>query len=193
MGHTPQILAFSGSLREGSFNKLLLKHAAEGAQAAGAKVTNLDLGELDLPIFNEDLEARMTLTPGARRLKDLMRAHDGMLIASPEYNGSISAALKNAIDWASRPEPDFPSLSCFGGKVIGLLSASPGAFGGLRGLAHARAILSHVQSLVLPEQFGLVRAHEAFNPDGGMKDEKAAAAARSVGKGVASVIARLKA
>lgn len=193
MAYTPQILAFSGSLREGSLNTRLVKQAAEGALAAGAKVTMLNLRDLELPMFDEDCEAKITLPPGGKRLKDLMRAHDGMLIACPEYNGSISGALKNAIDWASRPEPDHPSLSCFAGKVVGLLSASPGALGGLRGLAHVRAILSHVQSLVLPEQYGLMKAHEAFDAQGNLKDEKARGAAQAVGKAVASVIGRLRA
>lgn len=193
MAYTPQILAFSGSLRAGSYNTLLVKQAAEGALAAGAKVTMLSLRELDLPMFDEDCEAKVTLPAGGKKLKELMRAHDGMLIACPEYNGSISGALKNAIDWASRPEPDQPSLSCFAGKVVGLLSASPGALGGLRGLAHVRAILSHVQSLVLPEQFGLMKAHEAFDAQGGLKDEKSRAAARAVGGAVAGMIAKLRA
>lgn len=193
MAYTPQILAFSGSLREGSLNTRLVKQAAEGALAAGAKVTMLNLRDLELPMFDEDCEAKITLPPGGKRLKDLMRAHDGMLIACPEYNGSISGALKNAIDWASRPELDHPSLSCFAGKVVGLLSASPGALGGLRGLAHVRAILSHVQSLVLPEQYGLMKAHEAFDAQGNLKDDKARGAAQAVGKAVASVIGRLRA
>jgi len=99
-----KILAFAGSLRKDSYNKKLVKVAIKGAEAAGAQVTYLDLRDLQLPIYDGDLEAEVKLPEGGRRLKDLMESHDGFLISCPEYNSSISAALKNAIDWASRPQ-----------------------------------------------------------------------------------------
>src|SRR3954469_3729847 len=101
----PRILAFAGSLRRDSFNKKLVKIAAHGARAAGADVTEIDLKELPLPVYDGDLETAEGLPQNAKKLKELFVAHQGLLIASPEYNSSISAALKNVIDWVSRPAP----------------------------------------------------------------------------------------
>lgn len=167
-----KVLAFAGSLRKDSYNKQLARCAADAARAAGAEVTFVDLAELPMPIFDEDLEKRDGMNPNARKFKELLIAHQGLLIASPEYNSSVSASLKNAIDWASRPEPGEPGLIAFAGKVAGLMAASPGALGGLRGLVTLRMILSNIQVLVLPEQIALTQAHEAFNADGSLKDAK---------------------
>jgi NAD(P)H-dependent FMN reductase len=188
-----RILGFAGSLREGSYNKMLVKAALEGARAAGAQVTFLDLRELDLPVFDEDLEKRIVLPPGGKRLKELLRAHDGLLVASPEYNSSVSAALKNAIDWASRPEEGQPPLSCFTDKVAGLLAASPGALGGLRGLVHLRAILGNINVLVLPQQVAVMKAHEAFDASGQIKDAKQRAGVEAIGAAVARTVTKLRA
>lgn len=164
----PRILAFAGSLRVGSYNKKLVKAAGAAAEAAGARVTYLDLRDLPLPVFDEDLEAKEGLHPNARKLKDLMLACDGMLISSPEYNSSVSAALKNAIDWATRPctgpdgKPELP-LACFKGKVAGLMAASPGGLGGLRGLVTLRSILGNIGVIVLPEQLAVAKADQAFD------------------------------
>ena len=97
-----RLLAFSGSLRAESFNTRLAFLAADLAESKGAVVTRLKLQDLNLPMFDEDSEAASGLPAGAKELKDLMRAHDGFLIATPEYNGFMSGALKNAVDWASR-------------------------------------------------------------------------------------------
>jgi NAD(P)H-dependent FMN reductase len=128
MTNTPKILAFAGSTREASYNKKLVKIAAEGARAAGAEVTYVDLRDLPMPLFDEDLEAKEGLPENVLKFKELMMAHQGFLITSPEYNGSITPLLKNAIDWASRPLPEEPpfALSCFRDKVAALMSASPG-------------------------------------------------------------------
>jgi NAD(P)H-dependent FMN reductase len=99
-----------------------------------------------------------------------MIAHQGFLICAPEYNSSISAVLKNAIDWVSRPQPNEPSGVAFRGKVAALLSASPGNLGGIRGLNTVRQVLNTLGVLVLPTQFGLPRANEAFAEDGSLKD-----------------------
>lgn len=194
---TPRILAFAGSLRRESYNKKLVKIAAEGAREAGAEVTVIDLADLPLPIFDEDLEQRDGLHPNARKLKDYMLAADGFVISSPEYNSSFSAALKNAIDWASRPaahpegRPERP-LECFAGKVCGLVSASPGALGGLRGLVHLRSLLGNIGVLVLPEQVAVVRANEALDAEGKLKDAKQEAAVKAVGARVAKVATQIR-
>lgn len=169
----PKILAFAGSTRTGSYNKQLVRVAAEAAREAGAEVTVIDLRDLALPLFDEDLEAAQGLPEHAKDLKAMMKAADGFLIASPEYNSSVTAVLKNAIDWASRAESDDePPLSSFRGKAAALISASPGALGGLRGLVHLRAILGNIGVLVLPDQFALGAAYDAFDDNGQLKDEK---------------------
>ena len=191
MAYTPKILAFAGSTRSGSFNKKLIKAAARGAESAGAQVTLIDLRDLKLPLYDGDDEAQNGLPEGALKLKALMKAHDGFLISAPEYNSSISAVLKNAIDWASRPAPDEKTLEPFEGKVAALVSASPGALGGLRGLVTVRSILGNLSVVVLPQQFALSKAHEAFNEDGSMKDAKQQARAEGIGAGLVKFIARL--
>lgn len=168
----PKILALAGSLREGSYNKMLVKVAADAARKAGADATFVDLRDFDLPIYDGDIEAADGLPDGAKRLKAILKQHDGLLIASPEYNSSISGALKNAIDWASRPATkDEPALDCFAGKTAALLAASPGALGGLRGLVHLRSILGNIRVIVLPDQKAVPKAHEVFDADGGITDD----------------------
>jgi NAD(P)H-dependent FMN reductase len=168
----PKILAFAGSTREGSYNKQLLKLAAAAASKAGGDVQVIDLRDFPLPIYDGDLESREGLPENARKLKQLFISHQAILISSPEYNSSVSGVLKNAIDWVSRPAPGEAPLAGFEGKVAGLLSASPGALGGLRGLVQLRAILGNIRVLVLPDQVAVSRANEAFDAEGRLKDPK---------------------
>ena len=191
MAITSKILAFAGSTRAESFNKRLIKTAVAGARSAGAEVTLIDLRDYPLPLFDGDLEAGEGLPPNGRRLKDLFLAHQGLLISAPEYNSSITGVLKNTIDWVSRPVPGEAPLACFDGKVACLMSASPGALGGLRGLVHVRAILQNIKVLVLPDQIAVSKADEAFNPDGSLKDPKRQAAVEALGTKLAQVIAKL--
>jgi chromate reductase len=190
---TPRILAIAGSLRTDSWNKKLARLAAEGARAGGAEATFADLRDYPMPLFDEDIEKKDGAPEGARKFKALLAGHHGFLIASPEYNSSLSAALKNAIDWASRPAPGEPPLVAFAGKVAGLLAASPGALGGLRGLVHVRAILGNIGVLVLPEQVAVMKAHEAFDADGKLKDPKQAAAVAKLAEAVTRTVAKLRA
>lgn len=164
MAIPPKILTFAGSTRAESHNKKLVKIAASGAQAAGAEVTYLALRDIPIPLFDEDLEAQEGIHPNARKLKNIMLAHQGLLIASPEYNRSIPGVLKNAIDWASRPQPEAP-LACFVDKVAAIMSALPGGLGGLRGLVHVRSILENIKVIVLPDQIAVPKAYDAFNSD----------------------------
>lgn len=192
MAITPKILAFAGSTRTESYNKKLVKIAATGARAAGAEVTYLDLRDIPMPLFDEDLEAQEGLLhPNARKLKDMMLAHQGLLIASPEYNSSISGVLKNAIDWVSRPADGEAPLACFVDKVATIMSASPSPLGGLRGLIHLRAILGNIKVIVLPDQITVPKAYDAFNSDGTLKD--AQAAVEKLGFNLATVLVKLKA
>ena len=167
----PKILAFAGSQRTGSFNKKLVRIAALEARTAGADVTVLDLRDLDLPIFDQDLEAASGLPAGAKKLKALLIECDGILISSPEYNSSFTPLLKNAIDWASRADTaEEPPLFAFRGKVAALLAASPGSLGGMRALIHLRSLLGNIGVLVLPDQVTLPAAYDAFTEAGQLKD-----------------------
>jgi NAD(P)H-dependent FMN reductase len=191
MPHTPKILCFAGSLRRDSFNKKLVKIAMSGAKNAGAEVTFIDLKDYPLNVYDGDIEAEQGIPENAMKLKEIMLAHQGFLIASPEYNSSISGALKNAIDWASRPAPGEGPLACFKGKVAGIMAASPGALGGLRGLVHVRAILENIGVIVVTEQVAVSKANAAFNEDGSLADEKQNASVIKIGARVADVTARL--
>ena len=159
------ILCFAGSLRRDSFNKKLVKIAMQGAVDAGAKATFIDLRDYPLPIYDADLEAESGLPENAVKLKELFLKHDGLLMSCPEYNSSVSAVWKNTIDWVSRPRPDEKPLACFLGKTAGIMSASPGALGGLRGLVHVRAILENINVLVVTEQVAISQAGSAFSED----------------------------
>ncbi|HEY9798334.1 MAG TPA: NAD(P)H-dependent oxidoreductase [Leptolyngbyaceae cyanobacterium] len=191
MTNAPKILAFAGSTREASYNKKLVKIAAEGAKAAGAEVTYIDLRDLPMPIYDEDLEAKEGIPENARKFKELLKAHQGLLIAAPEYNSSITAVLKNAIDWASRPESGEPMLAAFTGKVAAIMSASPGGLGGLRGLIHVRSILSSINVLVLPEQKAISSAFQAFDEEGKLKEPKQQEAVEQLGSKVATLLAKI--
>jgi NAD(P)H-dependent FMN reductase len=191
MTYTPRILAFAGSTRSDSFNKKLVRIAAEGARAAGAEVTTVDLRDLPMPLFDEDLEAKEGLPPAARKFKDLLLAHEGLLIASPEYNSSISAVLKNAIDWASRREEGEAPLACFKGKTAVIMGASPGALGGLRGLVVLRMLLGNIQVNVLPGQKAISKAHEALTQKGRLADARQEEAVKALGARLAEVLVKL--
>ncbi len=188
---TAKLLAFSGSARSGSLNKILANAATEAARAAGAKVTLIDLRDFAMPVYDGDLEAKEGIPSKARELKALFMAHNGLLIASPENNASISSMLKNTLDWVSRPDSGQNGLVPYQNKVAGLLSASPGALGGLRGLVHLRAILQTLNVQVISEQFALGRAHEAFDESGKLKDARQQAMLSGTLQRLVDVTARL--
>ena len=189
----PRILAFAGSARRESFNKRLVRIAAEAARQAGADVTLIDLADYPLPLYNGDLEAADGLPAEAVELKKLFLEHDGLLISAPEYNSSITPLLKNTIDWVSRPLPGEGPLAAYKGKVAALMSASPGGLGGLRGLVHVRAILGNIGVIVLPDQIAVREAHIAFSEDGRLKDEKRHASIEQLGRTLAATISKLNA
>ncbi len=186
-----RILAFAGSTRTESWNKKLIRIGADAAHQAGALVTLVDLRDYPLPLYDGDLEAKEGLPENAKKLKALFLGHPGLLVSSPEYNSSVPGVLKNAIDWVSRSAPGEAPLACYAGKVAGLLSASPGALGGLRGLVHFRALLGNIKVLVIPEQFSLPKANEAFNPDGSLKDPKHQASVEGVARALVGLLSKL--
>jgi NAD(P)H-dependent FMN reductase len=171
-----KLLVFAGSTRTHSYNRQLAKVACDVARSDGASVTLLELGDLDIPIYNADLEAQGT-PADVVRLKEAMDAHPAWIICSPEYNGSYTGLLKNTIDWASSPIKEHPVWADgdkpFTGKVVGLMSASNGALGGLRSLSHLAPLLLNLQCWVCPQQYALGRASEAFGAEGSLKSEAA--------------------
>ena len=187
-----RILAFAGSSRMDSWNKKLVAIAAAGARDAGAQIIDVDLAEYPMPIYNGDWEKKNGQPPKAKELKSLMVECDGFLIGSPEYNGGYSPLLKNTIDWISRPSPGEPPLSAFAGKKAALLSASPGALGGIRGLAQLRQILTGIQVIVLPKQMALANAQNAFNADGSLNDRAESEKVAEVGATLAIFIEKLR-
>src|ERR1700677_1052133 len=189
---TIKLLAFAGSTRTDSYNKKLVRIAAEGAQAAGAEVTLIDLRDFPMPLYDGDLEAASGLPENAKKLKQLMIASQGFLISSPEYNSSITPVLKNSIDWASRVETETePPLVCYRRKTVCLMSASLGAFGGMRGLVHVRAILGNIGACVMPEQIILPKAYEAFDEKGALKDPVTQKSILDLGKNMFEFTRRL--
>lgn len=166
-----KVLAFAGSTREDSVNKKLISEAAQIARQMQANVTVVDLKDYPTPFYDEDLEAREGMPIKAKQFRQLMIQSDVIMIASPEYNASLSAVLKNAIDWASRNEDGEGSREAFKGKTFVIMSASPGAGGGARGLIHLRAIIENIGGKVLPQQVAVADAYNAFDEQGHLKDE----------------------
>lgn len=163
-----KLLALCGSSRKDSVNGQLLTAALRYVKTCDVAITRLDLRELALPIYDGDLEASAGLPAGCLTLRQALFEHHALLIVSPEYNGFFTPLLKNAIDWASRPQPGLPSP--FAGKVAALLAASPGALGGIRGLPAVRLLLNTLGVLVTAGQMSLPRAHEAFDAQGQLRD-----------------------
>jgi NAD(P)H-dependent FMN reductase len=166
MAYKPKILAFAGSLRKNSFNKRVLKVAIKGAEKTGAEVTYIDLNDFPMPIYNADHHANNGFDENALKLQGLLTQHDGLLIATPSYNGSLSAALKNTIDWTSRPNDTYQKADIYPGKVAAIISASPGSLGGIRALAHLRGVLSSVSVHVLPSEVAVPFVGDRFDGDG---------------------------
>ncbi len=166
---TPRILAFAGSVRRDSFNRRLAVLAARHAEAAGAEVEFIDLADYPLPLYDGDLESESGPPENAFRLQAILARQHGLLIASPEYNNSISPLLKNTLDWVSRT-PRVRGENPFTGRVAGLLAASPGSLGGLRGLDHLRRVLDTVGMLVLPGGVAIPHADRAFGAGGELID-----------------------
>jgi chromate reductase, NAD(P)H dehydrogenase (quinone) len=175
MSPPARLLFFAGSSRTASHNKKLARLGAMIADANGIPSTFADLGDYPMPMYNGDLEAADGPPENARKFKALMQAHSGIFIASPEYNASIAPLLKNALDWIShtRDEGEAP-LQVFKTRVFALGSASPGGMGGLRSLITVRTVLElGLGALVLPDQFAVPRAAEAFDEQGHLKNKEA--------------------
>jgi chromate reductase, NAD(P)H dehydrogenase (quinone) len=169
----PRLLFFAGSAREKSWNKKVARLGEMIADANGIKGTFADLADYPMPLYCGDIEASDGPPDNARKLKALMSVHTGIFIASPEYNASFSPLLKNTIDWISHIKDDGEtSMQVFKTRVFALGSASPGGMGGLRGLSQLRLVLEiGIGALVLPDQFAVPRAVDAFEDNGHLKNK----------------------
>jgi chromate reductase, NAD(P)H dehydrogenase (quinone) len=173
----PRVIVFPASLRAGSYNRKLAIEAAIALEQQGVDPVLLDLRDFPMPMYDGDLEAAQGLPETARKLKEIVRAADGFVIASPEYNGSFPALLKNTIDWISRPENGDRPLAALRGKVAGILSTSPGPGGGRRGLKHLRELLEMIGVTVTAE-LAIPGASQAFTDDGKLARREDAEALR---------------
>ena len=171
-----KVLIFAGSTRQQSFNRKLAHVTAEMARASGAEVTHLELGDFDVPMYNADLEARGT-PADVMRLKQIFFEHPAWIVCTPEYNASYPALVKNTFDWISSPVKSDPAwtegFKSTRGKVVGVLSASPGALGGLRSQSHLVPLLLNLHCWVAPQNYALGRAAEAFDAEGRLVNEAA--------------------
>lgn len=187
MPTSPRILAFSGSARKESLNRKFLAVAADIARAAGAEVTVLNLNESPLPLYDGDLEDAQGMPENASKLVTLITQHDALLIASPEYNSMITPLLKNAIDWVSRSDDD--PLT---GKVVAVISASPGMYGGIRSLKMAQQLLLHLGCHIVPAQCALPQANKALDADGKLTDARAEKNLRAAVAALVDTIRKLR-
>jgi NAD(P)H-dependent FMN reductase len=178
----PKIIAIAGSYRENSYNKRVLAIAADGAREAGAEVTVIDLRDFPMPILNMDDVDANGFDDNAARFQDILNEHNGILIASPEYNGSIPGGLKNAIDWASRQSDKYKMNEVFRGKVAAMITASPGSFGGIRCLNTLRGVFSILGVNVLPSEIAVGFVGQKFEGDSlEMTDDKMKAILKKLG------------
>lgn len=178
-----KLLVFAGSTRQNSFNRKLASVTAAMATASGADVTHIELADFDVPMYNADLEAQGT-PADVMRLKQLMHDHPAWIICTPEYNASYPALLKNTLDWVSSPVKGNPEwtdgFKSTRGKVVGVLSASPGALGGLRSQSHLAPLLINLECWLAPRNFALGRAGDAFDDNGNLKEERAQKSVQAV-------------
>ena len=174
---TTKILVLPGSVKSTSVNAKLANAAQLTLAHLGADVTRVSLHDYPLPLVNEDLKLEKGVPEPAMKLGRMIAAHDGVLIASPEYNGSIPPLLKNAVDWISLISIDGDAvLKPWRDRYVALGAASPGRLGGIRSLAHLRAVMVDVGAQVISQQVSVPNAREAFDEHGAVKDERAAGA-----------------
>jgi NAD(P)H-dependent FMN reductase len=195
MGDT-HILVMAGSSRQGALSHKLAAFAARRHRDAGGAATLLDLRALALPLYDGDLESTQGVPAGAFALQKAIVQCDALLIATPEYNGFPTPLVINAFDWLSRiaAGADHPAgLASTANKPAALLSSSPGAAGGLRAMNYLRQYLQMAFAMiVVPQQFALGRAHEAFDEAGALKDAGAGKAVDAVLQSVSRLARAVK-
>ena len=165
------VLLFSGSTRQDSYNKKLIVEASNSVYELGGTPTIIDLREYPIPFYDGDLESESGMPGPAREIRKQMIDSQVIIIASPEYNHSVSAILKNVIDWTSRKEEGGSSREAYKGKTFLLLSTSTGSGGGKRGLVHLREIINAIGGTVYEKELSVPNAKTAFDGDGLLVDK----------------------
>ncbi|GAA2854922.1 NAD(P)H-dependent FMN reductase [Aminobacter niigataensis] len=169
----PRILVFAGSTRTGAYSGRTADCAQKELALQGADVTRISLADYELPLMNEDLEEQEGVPENALKLARLIDMHDAVLIATPEYNGSMPPLLKNAIDWVSRVSRDGTTrLRPYPDKLVAICSSSDGHFAGIRSATHLRAVLSHIQMDVISPQVSVPHGGQAFDENGDFREER---------------------
>lgn len=185
-----KILAFAGSTRKESWNRKVLEVAVSGARAGGAEVTLANLADYPMPIYNADWHAANGVPAPMRELRKLMMLANGLLIASPEYNTSITPLLKNTIDWLSQEMDGESGNAPFEGKVGGLMGASNGGFGTIRALPHVSYILSNLGVFMLPV-VAVPGVAKSFDESGNMTNERTKKMLTGLGARLTQTIVKL--
>ena len=192
-----RLLIIAGSERAGAYSRSLARVAAAAARRDGCDVTEFDLRALALPIYDGDLEHASGVPAAALQLRDAFLAHDALLLVTPEYNGFPTPLMLNAFDWMSRIPATAPGgggLAATAGKPAALLSSSPGPLGGLRSMNLLRQYLQgNFQMIVVPQQFALGRAGDAFDEAGALKEAKSQQLVEGVLNAVGELATALKA
>lgn len=189
----PRILVFSGSIRTGSLNTKLAAAAAKEIALAGAEVSLISLVDYEMPIYNGDDESKNGPPENARKLYQQFLGHEGVFIASPEYNASYTPLLKNTLDWVSRVrEGDAPPLAAYRDRVFALGGASNGNFGGYRSLTALRMSMElGMGALILPQMVSVPGAAKAFGEDGSLSEERPAKMLKGVAERLVQTTRRL--
>lgn len=172
---TTRIMVMAGSSRRESLARRLAAASVAPLAARGAEVDLVELSDFPMPLYNGDLEAASGLPEAAVALQRRLFDCRGLLVVSPEYNGSITPLLKNTLDWCSRPNPQDTARSggaVFAGRAAAVMATSPGPMGGVRVLFHLRDILGYLGMQVIPQQLGVGQAGQAIAPEGRLTDER---------------------
>lgn len=192
----PRILIFAGSARREALSKRLLSACFRPLECAGAQLNVVDLADYPAPLYNGDLEAESGIPASMVNMQQHLAASDGLLVVSPEYNGSIPPLLKNTLDWCSRPNPADPERSgggIFAGRPAAVLASSPGPMGGMRVLFHLRDILGYLGMYVIPQQLGVGQAGSAIGDDLRLIDPRQQAMLEAIASALTTAACKLRA
>ena len=187
-----KVLGIAGSPREGSYNRKLLALAAKMLAVQGVEVEVFDVLEHKIPMFDPNLGAKGSLPPVVKSMREKILSADAVLFACPEYNAGYTPLMKSIIDWGSTSDPETSLKSVWKDKVGAVMSASPGAFGGVLGLVAIRQSLAHVEVLLIPQFTVVPVAHEAFKEDGSLTNERSASMLGVVLNRLVEVATKLK-
>jgi NAD(P)H-dependent FMN reductase len=191
-----RLLIVAGSERAGAYSRALARVAAAAARRDGCDVTEFDLRALALPVYDGDLEHASGVPASVLQLRDALKSHDALLLVTPEYNGFPTPLVINAFDWMSRVPATAEGgagLAASANKPAALLSSSPGPLGGLRAMNLMRQYLQgNFAMIVVPQQYALSRAGEAFDESGALKDAKAQQAVERVLEAIGALATALK-